>query len=44
MLDAAEWIFAKGGDNALTVGAVVKRAETSAGIFTAASATATASF
>ncbi len=36
MLDAAEWIFAKGGDNVLTVEGVVKRDETSVGIFTAA--------
>ncbi|MCY2938153.1 MAG: TetR/AcrR family transcriptional regulator [Planctomycetota bacterium] len=33
MLDAAELIFAEGGDNALTVEAVVKRAETSVGNF-----------
>ena len=33
MLDAAEAIFAEGGDGALTVEAVVKRAETSVGSF-----------
>lgn len=33
MLDAAEAIFAEGGDNALTVEAVVKRSQTSVGNF-----------
>jgi len=33
MLDAAEAIFAKGGDNALTVEAVIKLAKTSVGSF-----------
>ena len=33
MLDAAEAIFAEGGDNALTVEAVVKRSKTSVGNF-----------
>jgi len=33
MLDAAEAVFAEGGDNALTVEAVIKRAKTSVGSF-----------
>ena len=33
MLDAAEAIFADGGDNALTVEAVITRAKTSVGNF-----------
>ena len=44
VLNAAELIFAEGGDNGFMIDALLKRAETSVGIFTAASATVTASF
>lgn len=44
MLSAAELIFAEGGDNAFMIEALLKRAETSVGIFTAASETMKASF
>jgi hypothetical protein len=44
VLSAAELIFAEGGDNAFMIEALLKRAETSVGIFTAASETMKASF
>jgi len=44
VFNAAELIFAEGGDNAFMIEALLKRAETSVGIFTAASETMKASF
>ena len=44
VFNAAELIFAEGGDNAFKIDALLKRAETSVGIFTADSATMKASF
>jgi len=44
VFNAAELIFAEGGDNGFMIDALLKRAETSVGIFTATSATVTASF